>query len=166
MPFICSLRLKSVILDWNRRSSSTGISGQHGPESSVIFSRNQRSSSTGIRTLPSERVIRSLNQIIEWRGKPSCIRCDNGPEYISHKLEKWATKNHITLIFIQPGKPTQNAYVERFNRTVRQEWLELNVFESIFHAQSLATEWMWSYNNERPNSAIGGVTPIMKLNSI
>lgn len=116
-------------------------------------------------SLPSERVIRSLNQVIEWRGKPSCIRCDNGPEYICHKLEKWATKNHITLMYIQPGKPTQNAYVERFNRTVRQEWLELNLFESIFQAQNLATEWMWSYNNERPNSAIGGITPAMKLNS-
>ncbi len=60
-------------------------------------------------SLPSERIIRSLNNIIEWRGKPSCLRCDNGPEYISSKVEKWATENQITLIFIQPGKPTQNA---------------------------------------------------------
>jgi putative transposase len=114
-------------------------------------------------SFPTERVIRSLNQIIEWRGKPSCIRCDNGPEYISSKLDRWATENQITLIFIQPGKPTQNAYVERFNRTVRQEFLELNFFEDIQHAQRLATKWMWSYNNERPNSAIGRVTPQMKL---
>lgn len=114
-------------------------------------------------SLPSERVIRSLEQIIEWRGKPACLRCDNGPEYISHKLTNWATKNNIKLLYIQPGKPTQNAYVERFNRTVRQEWLQLNLFQSIEHAQELATKWMWSYNNERPNSAIGGITPTMKL---
>ena len=114
-------------------------------------------------SLPTERVIRSLNNIIEWRGKPSSLRCDNGPEYISSKLENWATQNQITLIFIQPGKPTQNAYIERFNRTVRQELFELNIFESINHAQDLATKWMWSYNNERPNSAIGRVTPQMKL---
>ena len=110
-------------------------------------------------SLPSLRVIRSLEQIIEWRGKPACLRCDNGPEYISYELEKWATKNKITLMFIQPGKPTQNAYIERYNRTVRQEWLELNIFETIRQAQHLATEWLWSYNNERPNSAIGGVPP-------
>ena len=100
---------------------------------------------------------------IEWRGKPSCLRCDNGPEYISCKLEKGAIDNQITLIYIQPGKPTQNAYIERFNRTVRQELFELNFFDSIKHAQDLATKWMWSYNNERPNSAIGRITPQMKL---
>ena len=110
-------------------------------------------------SLSSTRVIRSLEQIIEWRGKPSCLRCDNGPEYISHDLEKWTRQHQITLIFIQPGKPTQNALIERFNRTVRQEWMELNSFKSIEHAQEVATEWTWIYNNERPNTAIGGVPP-------
>ena len=71
----------------------------------------------------------------------------------------WAEKQRITLIYIQPGKPTQNAYVERFNRTVRHEWLDLNLFESVEHAQELATQWLWQYNNERPNSAIGGIPP-------
>ena len=60
---------------------------------------------------------------------------------------------------IQPGKPTQNAYIERFNRTVRHEWLDMHLFESIEHAQHLASDWLWKYNNERPNSAIGGVPP-------
>lgn len=60
-------------------------------------------------------------------------------------------------MYIQPGKPTQNAYVERFNRTVRHEWLALHLFETIEQAQYLATEWLWTYNNERPNSAIGCV---------
>ncbi len=110
-------------------------------------------------SLPSARVIRALEQIIEWRGKPAAIRCDNGPEYISQGLVGWANENQITLMYIQPGKPTQNAYIERFNRTVRHEWLDMHLFESIEHAQYLATEWLWTYNNERPNSAIGGVPP-------
>lgn len=110
-------------------------------------------------SLPSARVIRSLEQIIEWRGKPLAIRCDNGPEYISQTLRDWTEKHQITLLYIQPGKPTQNAYIERFNRTARHEWLELHLFKSIKHAQSLATKWLWTYNNERPHTAIGGVPP-------
>lgn len=110
-------------------------------------------------SLPALRVIRSLEQIIEWRGKPAAIRCDNGPEYISAELVAWANKKRITLMYIQPGKPTQNAYIERFNRTARHEWLDMHIFESLSHAQSLATKWLWLYNNERPNTAIGGVPP-------
>lgn len=110
-------------------------------------------------SLPTLRVIRSLERIIEWRGKPLAIRCDNGPEYISQQLIDWANQKQITLLYIQPGKPTQNAYVERFNRTVRHEWLNLHSFDSIDQAQLLATQWLWSYNNERPHTAIGGVPP-------
>ena len=68
-------------------------------------------------------------------------------------------------MFIQPGKPTQNAYVERFNRTVRLEWLDVHLFESVDHAQQTATLWLWLwlYNNERLNMAIGGITPKQKL---
>jgi len=98
-------------------------------------------------------------RIIEWRGKPAAIRYYNGPEYLSQGLMDWANENQITLMYIQPGKPTQNAYIEGFNRTVRHEWLDMHLFESKEHAQYLATEWLWTYNNERPNSAIGGVPP-------
>lgn len=110
-------------------------------------------------SLPSARVIRALEQVIEWRGKPEAIRCDNGPEYVSAELIKWSVNNGIDILYIQPGKPTQNAYIERFNRTARHEWLDLYLFESVSQAQELATQWMWSYNNERPHSAIGGVPP-------
>lgn len=110
-------------------------------------------------SLPSTRVIRSLEHIIEWRGKPDALRCDNGPEYISQALIDWASERQITLMYTQPGKPTQNAYIERFNRTARHEWLDLHLFESVEHAQNLATEWLWTYNNVRPHSAIGGVPP-------
>ena len=74
-------------------------------------------------SLPAERVIRSLDRIIEWRGKPNSIRCDNGLEYISEALKSWARKKGITSQYIQPGNPQQNAYVERHNRTVRYDWL-------------------------------------------
>jgi putative transposase len=114
-------------------------------------------------SLPTTRVINSLNQIIEWRGKPKVIRSDNGPEYISHKLAKWAEVHNITLLFIQPGNPQQNAYVERFNRTVRYDWLNQHIFETIEQVQDAATKWLWTYNNERPNIALGGITPIQKL---
>jgi putative transposase len=114
-------------------------------------------------SLPTMRVIRSLNQIIEWRGKPKIIRCDNGPEYISHQFLAWAEKQGIKIEHIQPGNPQQNAYVERYNRTVRYDWLSHYLFESIQEVQDFATRWLWTYNNERPNMANGGITPIQKL---
>ena len=114
-------------------------------------------------SLPAERVVRALEQIIAWRGKPQSLRCDNGPEYISERLQQWAEAKQITLSYIQPGNPQQNAYVERYNRTVRHEWLDMNEFHSIEEAQEEATRWLWTYNNERPNMGIGGITPAMKL---
>ena len=114
-------------------------------------------------SLPSERVVRTLNQIIAWRGKPLAIRVDNGPEYVSGRLQEWAEKVGIGMIYIQPGKPQQHAYVERYNRTVRTERLGRYHFNSIEEVQDHATRWLWTYNNERPNMGIGGVTPIQKL---
>ena len=114
-------------------------------------------------SLPASRVIRALDQVIEWRGKPNRIRCDNGPEYISNLLADWAKSNGIELAFIQPGNPQQNAYVERYNRTVRYDWLNHYLFESIDEVQRHATNWLWTYNNERPNMALNGITPMMKL---
>lgn len=114
-------------------------------------------------SLPAVRVIRTLEQIIDWRGKPTAIRCDNGPEYISGALQAWAERKGIYLDYIQPGKPYQNAYIERFNRTVRYDWLNQTIFQSLEQARKQATEWLWHYNNERPNMAIGGMTPKQKI---
>lgn len=136
-----SIRLFNVIDDFNREG--LGIE--------VDFS------------LPSARVIRALDQIIEWRGKPMKIRCDNGPEYISEILLGWAKDHGIEITHIQPGKPQQNAYIERYNRTVRYDWLNQNLFSTLDEAQEFATKWLWHYNNERPNMALGGITPRMKL---
>lgn len=104
-------------------------------------------------------MIRTLERIMEWRGKPVALRCDNGPESISQKLIVWANEHRITLMYTHPGKPAHNAYIERFNRTVRQEGLDLHLFESVEHAQEFATKWLLTYNNERSHSAIGGVPP-------
>lgn len=136
-----SIRLFNVIDDFNRE----------GLVIDVDFS------------LPSERVIRSLDQIIEWRGRPQMIRCDNGPEYISGVTLAWAEKRGIHIEFIQPGQPQQNAYVERYNRTVRYDWLTHHLFNSLGEIQDFATNWLWTYNHDRPNMAIGGITPKQKL---
>jgi len=114
-------------------------------------------------SLPSARVIRALDQIIEWRGRPKAIRCDNGPEYLSGALQEWSARRGIRIDYIQPGKPQQNAYVERFNRTVRYDWLTQSLFGSIEEVQDAATRWLWTYNNERPNMGLGGITPRQKL---
>ena len=86
---------------------------------------------------------------MEWRGKPGTIRVDNGPEYISGKLLIWAEKRGITIQHIQPGQPQQNAYIERYNRTFRHEWLDQSIIETIEEAQDCATQWLWTYNNDR-----------------
>ena len=83
-------------------------------------------------------------------------------EYISDPLTSWAGKRGVELQYIQPGKPQQNAYVERYNRTVRYEWLNQHLFESIEQAQESVIQWLWTYNNERPNMSIGGVPPVQK----
>ena len=114
-------------------------------------------------SLPAERLIRTLNQIIGWRGPPKVIRCDNGPENVSGAVQTWASKHGIRIEYIQPGQPQQNAYIERFNRTVRYDWLAQELFDTIDDVQDQATRWMWHYNHERPNMALGGITPNQRL---
>lgn len=114
-------------------------------------------------SLPAERVIRTLNQIIEWRGKPVAIRSDNGPEYISNMTKAWAEQRGIKLDFIQPGNPQQNAYIERFNRTVRYEWLSQYLWKDLREVQLFAPQWMYDYNHDRPHMALGGITPKQRL---
>ncbi len=86
-----------------------------------------------------------------------------GPECISAALQAWATRRSIRIEYIQPGKPQQNAYVERFNRTVRYEWLAQYLFDNLAEVQRFATRWLWAYHHERPNMALGGFTLIQRL---
>lgn len=115
-------------------------------------------------SLPAQRVIRSLNQLIGYRGKPDQVRCDNGPEYISNALKNWALDQGITITYIEPGKPQQNAYVERYNRTMRYDWLNQKLFTDLDQVRQQAEDWLYHYNNQRPNMGNGGFTPIQKLN--
>jgi putative transposase len=110
-------------------------------------------------SLPALRVIRSLQQVIEWRGKPLTTRCDNGPEYISGELKTWADRRGIKIEYIQPGKPQQNAYVERFNRTVRYECLNVEWFRTRTEARVIIEQWRRHYNQVRPHSSLGYRTP-------
>jgi putative transposase len=110
-------------------------------------------------SLPASRVVRAFNELIEVRGKPATIRLDNGPELISHELAKWATDQHITLQFIQKGRPTQNAYIERFNRTYRQGVLDCYVFNTLDEVRAIAAEWLEHYNHKRPHESLGRIPP-------
>ena len=114
-------------------------------------------------SLPAIRVKRALDQVIEWRGKRRQIRCDNGREYISELLGGWAEDLGIDLLFIYPGSPQQNSYVEWYNRTVRYDWLSHYLFGKIEEVQDYATRWLCTYNHERPNMALGGIIPKQKL---
>jgi len=114
-------------------------------------------------SLPVERVIRSVDQIIEWRGKPGITRVENGAEYTSGKLLIRDEKHGVITQHIQPGQPQQNAYTARYNRTIRHEWLDQYSIETIEEAQDRARQWLWTYSKDRPNMGIGGITPAQKL---
>ncbi len=111
-------------------------------------------------SLPTLRVIRCLAQIGERRGLPKMIRVDNGPEFISAKLDMWCKENKIQLIFIQPGEPTQNAFIERLNGTFRRDILNAYVFKSIQEVKDLSKEWIHDYNYNRPHKSLKNKTPI------
>jgi putative transposase len=111
-------------------------------------------------SLPSLRVIRVLEHLINQRGKPANIRTDNGPEFISHKLELWCTKQQITLQFIQPGRPMQNAFIERKNGSLRRELLNAFLFYSLNDAREMCEIWRTDYNEERPHKALNYLSPI------
>lgn len=110
-------------------------------------------------SLPAARVIRVLEQLEERRGLPEQIRVDNGPEFTSELLSNWSRQKGIRLHYIQPGKPTQNAYIERFNKTFRYEFLDSHLFEDLDQVRELAWEWMIGYNEERPHQSLGNLTP-------
>ena len=112
-------------------------------------------------SLPSLRVIRVLERLIAERGKPANIRCDNGPEFISHQLEEWCSneKRKITIQFIQPGKPTQNAYIERKNGSLRRELLNAYLFKSLSEVRFRTEEWRIDYNTDRPHKSLKYLSP-------
>jgi putative transposase len=112
-------------------------------------------------SLPAERVIRVLEQVVAWRGRPQAIRLDNGPELIAEHFMTWCAERGIELRYIQPGKPDQNAFIARFNRTYRTEVLNAYVFESLDQVREISAEWLQSDHDERPHEALAGLPPAM-----
>jgi putative transposase len=110
-------------------------------------------------SLPAERVVRVLEQVLLWRAIPKQIRMDNGPELISKRLERWAKEKQIELLHIQPGKPAQNAYIERFNRTYREDVLDAYLFDDLEEVRTITEHWLQQYNTIRPHEALQGLSP-------
>jgi putative transposase len=110
-------------------------------------------------SLGSRRVTRALDRIIEQRGLPSRIRCDNGPELTSRHILGWSADNNIELVHIQPGKPMQNGHVESFNGKLRDECLNATCFRNLADARKKIANWREEYNGERPHSSLGYRTP-------
>jgi len=112
-------------------------------------------------SLPGARVARVLDRVIAERGAaPVEIRLDNGPELTSRALDQWAYERGVSLRFIEPGKPVQNAFVESFNGRLRDECLNEHWFLTLAHAQETMEDWRIDYNQRRPHSALGNLTPL------
>lgn len=139
-----SFRLLNIIDDYNRE---------------LIYIETETS-------IPSLQVVRVLNQLKESRGLPQYLRSDNGPEFISRNLDKWCKENKVQMIFIQPGKPTQNAYIERLNGSIRRELLNAYIFRTIDEVKEKTQLWMVDYNQNRPHKALNYKTPIMMIKEI
>ncbi len=127
----------------------------------IIDDHNRQALAMKVDTsIPSAKVIDTLNQLLELHGKPARIRTDNGPEFISHQLMNWCHHKRIQMQFIQPGKPMQNSLVERFNGTYRKEILDAYVFYSLKELKTITQNWMEEYNYERPHDALKNLPPI------
>jgi putative transposase len=110
-------------------------------------------------SFPGEKVVKILQEIVFWRGKPKQIRVDNGPEFLSKSFSKWCKANKVDILYIQPGRPMQNAYVERFNRLFREDVLDAYLFEDMNQVRNLSYQWMEDYNTNHPHDALGKVRP-------
>ena len=114
--------------------------------------------------ITADRVTRYLDQIAAWRGYPERIRCDNGPEFTSTELATWAEQHQVHIDFIKPGKPFQNGFVERLNRTYREDVLDLYLFSNLDEVRQVTDDWIQLYNHERPHDGLNDMTPIEYLN--
>src|SRR5579863_5106113 len=110
-------------------------------------------------SLSAKRVIRVLKRIITRRGKPKVIRVDNGPEFTSKEFELWCREQGIIIQYIQPERPMQHGFIERFNGSYRREVLDAYVFFELYEVRRLTAEWIEEYNNRRPHEGLNNATP-------
>ncbi len=111
-------------------------------------------------TSNSQRLVRVFEQIKRDHGLPQVVRSDNGPEFLGEAFTGWLKANGVALRYIQPGKPNQNAFIERFNRTFREEVLDQHLFTRLDDVREAAHWWMIDYNEERPHDSLGGLAPV------
>jgi len=111
--------------------------------------------------LPAIKVTHYLDQIAVVRGYPDMIRVDNGPEFRSIVFKQWAEQHRILIHYIQPGKPAQNGFIERFNRTYREDVLDMNLFNDIREIKYITNNWLRTYNEDRPHESLNGLAPIV-----
>jgi putative transposase len=105
------------------------------------------------------RVVRVLDELAEIHGRPQALRMDNGPELIAEVLMEWCREHDVKPLHIQPGKPDQNAFVERFNRSFREDVLGAYTFASVEEVRAVSEGWLADYNHERPHDSLGGLPP-------
>lgn len=110
-------------------------------------------------SITSARLVRIFEQIKHERGLPQVLRSDNGPEFLGEVFTQWAKASGVAIQYIQPGKPNQNAYIERFNRTFREEVLDQHLFARLEDVREAAYWWMIDYNEQRPHESLGSMTP-------
>ena len=114
-------------------------------------------------SIPSARVIRVLDDLIRLYGRPTRVRVDNGPELTAEAFVDWCAAQRIAIGYIQPGKPDQNAFIERFNRSFREEVLDAYLFDSLEQARESTEAWLEIYNTERPHDSLAQVPPLAFL---
>ncbi len=114
-------------------------------------------------SLRAQRVLRVFERLKVERGLPDVLRVDNGPEFLSHEFKDWMKANGVLIQYIQPGKPNQNAFIERFNRSYRHEVLDLYLFRNLSEVREITADWLIQYNEQRPHDALGGLPPCKYL---
>ena len=133
----------------------------------VIDDFNRESMAIEVDTsLRAERLVRVLDRLKVERGLPDVLRVDNGPEFLGQVFVEWCQTNGILINYIEPGKPNQNAFIERFNRSLRNEVLNLYLFRSLDEVREIVSQWRRQYNEDRPHDALGGLPPVVYAKQI